>query len=52
MYITATRAFVPPHVPILIASVAVPLVGYLAMEWAFPQTTGGYITALVTASLN
>jgi len=54
MYITATRAFLPPFVPILAASVAVPRIGLLVYQWAIPSvsTAGAYLSMPCSVSLN
>lgn len=54
MYITATRAFLPPEVPILTASHCIPRVGYLSYGWAFPSVrkAGAYVPVLCVLSLN
>jgi hypothetical protein len=53
MYITATKAFLPPFVPILLASVCVPRAGYVAYGWGFPSIrSNAYIPVHCAVSLN
>ena len=53
MYITATGAFLPPNVPILMLVQSIPRIGHVRTTWAFPSTNGGqYLPTHCAMSLN
>ncbi len=53
MYVTATGAFLPPNVPILLAVQSVRRIGYVRASWAFPNVSGGaYLPTICAMSLN